>query len=73
MASVGAGAKQKKGKMETGRADWAPVGFFVHDNGMLAERVFYCCAVVRLAVLLAQRIVLCDSFGGDCVKDKNGA
>ncbi len=27
--------------METGRADWAPVGF-IHDNRMLAERAFYC-------------------------------
>gem|GEM_PF-3897756 len=73
MASVGAVQNRKKGKMETGRADWAPVGFFVHDNRMLAERAFYCCAVVRPAVLLAQRTVLCDSFGKDCVKDKNGA
>ena len=27
MASVGAVQNRKKGKMETGRADWAPVGF----------------------------------------------
>ena len=48
-------------------------GFYFHDNRILAERAFYCCAVVRPAVLLAQRTVLCDSFGKDCVKDKNGA
>ena len=30
MASVGAVQNRKKGKMETGRADWAPVGFLFH-------------------------------------------